>query len=67
MQGLAARLHLRFPELAAQPYAPKRFPIIATQVRSGQVRLGRLIRGRDATCRITRTREAVQPESTSCS
>jgi len=35
--------------------------------RSGQVRSGRLIRGTDATCRITRTREAVQPESTSCS
>eukprot|EP00775_Hariotina_reticulata_P002690 gene2690-2990_t len=32
MAGLAARLRMRFPDLAmAQPYAPKRFPITATQ------------------------------------
>jgi hypothetical protein len=32
MMGLAERLRERFPGLLAAPYAPRRYPIISTQV-----------------------------------
>lgn len=32
MMRLARRLRSRFPTLTAEPYAPRRYPIISTQV-----------------------------------